>query len=154
GRTLATLAGDGFIRLWDMAARREIRRFTLAAKMRKDLPDRWAVGVVAFAPDGKTLAAGSGSSLRLWDVGTGEEIVARDTHAEAVTCLAISPDGTAVASGGVDDTIRLWDVATGRQRHRLDGPADRVEGLAFSPNGRLLASAAADETLRLWDMAT
>jgi WD40 repeat protein len=153
GKTLATLAGDAVVRLWDTTTRRELRRFTLAAKIGKDNRTPWLVGAAAFAPDGKTLAAGNGNAIRLWDPATGEEIGKRDAHTDAVTCLAISPDGKSVASGGVDDTIRLWDAATGRQRRRLDGHAGRVESLAFSPDGRLLISASADETLRLWDVA-
>ena len=78
---------------------------------------------------------------------------------DTVYCVAFSPDGRLLASGGDDTTVRLWDPATGEHRRTLTGHAGRVRGVAFSPDGRLLASAGADKTMhdrtvRLWDPAT
>ena len=71
---------------------------------------------MAYSPDGKTLASGSGDkTIKLWDVATGKEQATLKGHTDWVTSVAFSPDGKTLASGSEDKTIKLWDVATGKQ---------------------------------------
>ncbi len=80
-------------------------------------------------------------------------------HVEGVFCVAFSPDGKRLASGGDEGEIVLWDTTTWREVRKLDGDSggkkghyEDVWGLAFSPDGRRLASASHDETVRIWDV--
>jgi WD40 repeat protein len=75
-------------------------------------------------------------------------------HGGTVRCVAWSPDGKLLASGGWDNDVRFWDPTTGKEIRRFQGHTGPVSDLAFGPNGRTLASASNDNTIRLWDMTT
>jgi hypothetical protein len=76
-------------------------------------------------------------------------------HTAAVHCVAFSPDGTLLASAGLDRMIRLGRVADGTTVRTISWPAGPVHSVAFSPDGATLASAGAGgRALRLWDTAS
>jgi WD40 repeat protein len=69
-------------------------------------------------------------------------------------CLAFSPDGKVLASGGYDNRVRLWDPDTGKEVRTLEGHKSYVNGIAFSADGKWLASGSQDNDLRLWEVDT
>jgi eukaryotic-like serine/threonine-protein kinase len=75
-------------------------------------------------------------------------------HEGAILCMAVSPRGEILGSGGRDCSIRLWQTASGRQVRVLEGPGSPIHSLAFSPDGRLLAAGDAECAVRVWDVAT
>ncbi|RPI23034.1 MAG: WD40 repeat domain-containing protein, partial [Chloroflexota bacterium] len=62
-------------------------------------------------------------------------------HERYVYSLAISPDGTLLASGGADSRIYLHNLVDGTVRLMLEGAEyDAFFSLAFSPDGKTLAA--------------
>jgi RNA polymerase sigma factor (sigma-70 family) len=112
------------------------------------------VRILACSPDGKVMAVADDNTFRLRDAKTGDVLLARAAHTDAITCLAFAPDGRTLASGSADHTIKLWDVETGKERLTLEGHASGVSSLAFTPDSRKLASAGEVGVLLWWDPAT
>jgi WD40 repeat protein len=68
--------------------------------------------------------------------------------------LAISPDGSLLASAGTDGALRLWETDTGKEVRVCWGHRGYVWSAAFSPDGKKLVSGGADQTVRVWDVAS
>ncbi|GAB1525855.1 hypothetical protein RhiTH_009021 [Rhizoctonia solani] len=70
--------------------------------------------------------------------------------------VAISPDGTRVALGGIGNhrNISIWDISL---HDMLLGPfighSDRVKSVSFSPDGTMLVSGSDDRSIRIWNSA-
>jgi WD40 repeat protein len=67
--------------------------------------------------------------------------------------VAVSPDGTLVASGGRDARIVVADASTGAAIARWHAHDGSVWGLTFSSDGRTLASSGGDGVVHLWSRA-
>ena len=93
-------------------------------------------------------------TAKLWDVATGREIRTFAGHADQIKCIALSHDGTRLATASYDLTIRLWDVATGQELIALKGHTDFVVFVAFSADDKILTSGSRDQTIRFWRAAT
>ncbi|CCA75475.1 hypothetical protein PIIN_09458 [Serendipita indica DSM 11827] len=76
-------------------------------------------------------------------------------HKGGIYALAISSDGSRIASGSSDNTIRVWDADTGQPLgEQIQGHKSSVTAIAFSPDNLRIVSGSNDNTLRLWDADT
>jgi WD40 repeat protein/serine/threonine protein kinase len=128
------------IKVWDVQTGQEV--FTLQGHTA-------FVESLAFSPDSKHLASGSGDrTILIVDVQRGQQIRTLKGHT-SYWSVAFSPDGKRLASGGDGGTVAVWNAQKDSDTLTLQG--SRV---AFSPDFRRLASATADKTVRVWDAQT
>jgi WD40 repeat protein/DNA-binding SARP family transcriptional activator len=156
-------AGDGsaLAEVWDVPAQR-----LLFATPREGSPEVcWGeaspdMRLVLTAPCEEEAA----TTLTLWDVVSGKVALSLPTgHAPlqstshpakfAIMRAGFSPDGSRLATAGVDGSARVFDTATGQAQFILTGHGVQVNAVAFSPDGQRLATGGEDSTVRIWDLA-
>jgi WD40 repeat protein len=111
----------------------------------------------AFSPDGKLFAtthnhgyqSGRQDRIHLWDAATGKQLRVLEGHPTGVMCVAFSPDGTLLASGGIDNAMRVWNVKTGKQLGETQPHKGHVYALCFTPDSKQVISSS--DEVRLWD---
>jgi WD40 domain-containing protein len=153
GKILATTNDYGMMRasgkvdFWEAATGKHIRTFASGKMV--------SYQSLAFSPNGKWLATGSGwwgrdSGIRLWDVDTGLELEPAVRQVDSALSVIFSPDSRYLISTEREGTVRFWEVATRQEVKHLVGPDGPVMAAAFSPDGKTIATAASDTTILLW----
>jgi WD40 repeat protein len=144
GRTLAVASAfHHSIALYDAAGLHEKRRW-----------DAHHDGITSlrFAADGRRLASTSHDrTLRLWDLGSGEELPLDGEPSASVYTSGLSPDGQTLAVPAPDG-VRFFDLVTGKPSGSLRAP-DYASAVAFSPDGQYLATVHRNQIL-LWETGT
>jgi WD40 repeat protein len=119
----------------------------------------------SFHPAGDRVAtAGQDNTIRIWDVRSGEVVLAWTGHGEGMSGglffgtldVAYSPDGSRLASAGADGLAKVWDAATGAELLVLAGHTDGLHSIAYSPDGRWIATSSDEEdtSVKVWDATT
>jgi cytochrome c len=111
-----------------------------------------AVNAAVFLRDGRIATSGEDARIAIWQPGEPTPRTVLEGHSAPVVALAVSPDGTTLASASWDHTARLWPLAGGAPRV-LEGHAQNVNGVAFTPDGSAVVTAGYDATLRIWPLA-
>ena len=138
--TVVTLTSSGAMPHYQVVARGDA--FTVYACRAKTVCNplqRWTVGVgavneFAFSPCGQYLAVVSADGyLRVFVYSTVELVGLMRSYFGGLLCVAWSPDGRYIATGGEDDLITLWSFMECRVVCRGRGHRSWVGGVAFDP---------------------
>jgi len=110
---------------------------------------------IAFSGFGDLIGtAGKDGVVKVWETGSGQEIVSLEDHDGPVNAVTFSPDGVSMATGGEDGTVRLWDAYGGLPLATLCELASPITALAYNPKGNWLAAASRKGSLQIWEMET
>jgi WD40 repeat protein/DNA-binding SARP family transcriptional activator len=148
----ATRSADG-------AALREaeeaLHRAVVASRLDLEVPG--VGGLLAWSRKGVFVTEGPQDSglIEIRDSETGERVRSFHGHDGDVTDVALSPDGSRLASTGEDGTLKVWDPSTGRLLSSLAAPGD-AWGPSFSADGSLVAAAWEEpgDQVRVLDLST
>jgi WD40 repeat protein len=145
GLALVSAGQDNLAKIWDADA-------FLARRER--LQHSGFVNAVSISADGIWLATAEVPANRwlLWDLETGRCLRSSPCPDRALWCLAFSPLGSVLATGGLEGSLRLWDPQAGHVFAMTQAHAEAIEFLAWSPNGHQVASASRDGAVGLWEV--
>lgn len=122
----------GRLRIWDLQRRRQV--ISQAAT-------RGIASVVLSANGQRVAWSGWDHVVHLADLSPQGLVNEREIPAGSrVVRLAISPDGTRLATASDGEELRLWDAATGKELRRCTGDVFRLQCVAFSPDGLVIAA--------------
>ncbi len=149
GNYAATAGFDDIAILWSVPDRRQIARF---------YGHEAGVNAVAFLPAAtgaihpRIVSVSDDGTARIWDGDTGGQLHRLDGHDKKVVAVAVSPDGTRIATASWDRTVRLWASETGAEIAVFSGHENSVNDLQFNAAGDAVYSAGYDGDIRVWPL--
>jgi WD40 repeat protein len=143
GERLATLRGDGKVRIFRSADGSPLAEVTVPAGSDAVVP----------SPDGQYLLSARGSLATLTRLGGAEaSSVLLGNHTGAIRRMAVSPDGSWVLTTSYDHSVRAWQPKSPGRPVEFTLHRSPVLAAAFGPEGRL-ATAGQDGRVLIWSLS-
>ncbi len=151
GTWCVVLAGDRleFRALLDGAALRKVRLEVLEAALRAA-----SVAESAIFPDGTRglwVTDDQNSVIQVIDLETGTQLAKLQRHPEAITSLAVAPNGKRFAAASKDGLVSVWDAGTLRCLWLVRAHHGEASGVAFVGDDAIV-TIGTDGAARLWDV--
>lgn len=147
------LAAGGWYRsalIWDVASGNLLRSINANSP----------IDSVAWSPDGSLLATSADTTVTLWDIDTGHQVVAlrgqpsngQVVPGGSILALSWSPDGKMIALGTEDGRILVWNTKDHSLEYTLKKHTGGVHSLIWTSDSTVLFSASYDKTVIVWNM--
>lgn len=132
GRTLIVGGEASTLTIWDLASSQP----RIKNELTSNAPACYAL---AISPDSKVcFSCCSDGNIAVWDLHNQTLVRQFQGHTDGASCIDISPDGTKLWTGGLDNTVRSWDLREGRQLQQHDFTS-QIFSLGYCPSGDWLA---------------
>jgi len=144
---------DQSIKLWDERVKGSIETFDAS----------FPVMSVAFNKEGdQFFSAGIDNDITMWDRKKNRKVSKLEGHADSITGLKLSPDGSYLLSNSMDNTVRLWDIrpfAPGNRCMKLfSGIQHNFEKnmlrCGWSADGSKISAGSSDRFVYIWETAS
>ncbi|XP_050453821.1 periodic tryptophan protein 2 homolog [Cataglyphis hispanica] len=116
---------------------------------------RQRISSIALNSIGDWIAIGCSHAgqLLVWEWQSETYVMKQQGHRTNMNCLAYSPDGQYIVTGGDDGKVKLWNTLSGFCTLTFNEHTSSISGVLFSHNRKFIASASLDGTIRAYDLA-
>jgi WD40 repeat protein len=144
GKKVASGSDDGAVRLWDVETGKVLAKWT---------GHESRISSACWNRDGGLVVIGSRHTAVVWDVESGEIVLAVETGLFRVDAVIYSPDATMIATGGQGEGeyLKICDAKTGKLVANIKAHTWTVLCLAWTTNGQTLISGSEDLSIRTWN---
>ncbi|KAK0095746.1 hypothetical protein PV326_007504 [Microctonus aethiopoides] len=113
-----------------------------------------AISSIALNSSGDWIALGCEQmgQLLVWEWQSETYAMKQQGHSNNMNCLAYSPDGQYIVTGGDDGKVKLWNTLTGFCTVTFTEHTSAVSHVLFSHNRKFIVSASLDGTARAYDL--
>ncbi|XP_003396174.1 periodic tryptophan protein 2 homolog [Bombus terrestris] len=110
---------------------------------------------IAINSTGDWIALGCSTAgqLLVWEWQSETYAMKQQSHSSNINCLAYSPDGQYIVTGGDDAKVKLWNTMNGFCSITFQEHTSTITGVIFSHNRKFIVSASLDGTVRAYDLA-
>ncbi|MFO1001163.1 MAG: hypothetical protein U0936_12530 [Planctomycetaceae bacterium] len=143
GSRILSGSHDRSARIWDVTSGKQLVCLPLNEQYLR---------CVAWSADGRRLAVGT-FSVRVFDARRIVNQPQLSNHAKWIDAIAVSNDGSSVATCSKDGLIRIWDSKSGLPIREWRDDEHWISELQFSGDDELLVAETGDGTTVSWSVA-